>query len=80
MLELGFVSLKRNLTQTRRAIVSVTINSKGSIWDQFVFHMTKYNIFVHTILVIISGDKASYFLEILMIRYLLVPWLKQEWG
>ena len=49
LLELGFASLKGNLTQTRRAIASVTIYSKGSIWDQFVFHMAKYHIFVHTL-------------------------------
>ena len=48
LLELGFASSKGNLTQTRRAITSVTIHSKGSIWDQFVFHMAKYHIFVHT--------------------------------
>ena len=48
LLELGFASLKGNLTQTRRAIASVTIHSKGSIWDQFVFHMEIYHIFVHT--------------------------------
>ena len=46
LLELG---LKGNLTQTRRAIAIVNIHSKGSIWDQFVFHMAKYHIFVHTL-------------------------------
>ena len=71
MLELGFASLKGNLTQTRRTMASVTSHSKGSIWDQFVFHMAKYHVFVHiSISIIISGDIASYFLEILMIRYL----------
>ena len=49
LLELGFSSLKGNLTQTRRAIASVTIHSKGSIWDQFVFHMAKHHICVHTL-------------------------------
>ena len=49
LLELGFASLKGHLTQTRRAIASVIIHSKGSIWDQFVFHMPKYHIFVHTL-------------------------------
>ena len=49
LLELGFASLKGNLTQTRRAIASVTTHSKGSIWDQFVFHMAKYHIRVHTL-------------------------------
>ena len=49
MLELGFASLKGNMTQTRRAIASVAFHSKGSIWDQFVFHMEKYHIFVHTL-------------------------------
>ena len=49
LLELGFASLKANLTQTRRAIASVTIHSKESIWDQFVFHKAKYHILVHTL-------------------------------
>ena len=49
LLELGFASLKGNLTQTRKVIASVTIHSKGSIWDQFVFHMADYHIFVHTL-------------------------------
>ena len=49
LLELEFASLKGNLTQTGRVIVSVTIHNKGSIWDQFVFHMAKYHIFVHTL-------------------------------
>ena len=82
LLELGFASLKENLIQTRRAIASVTIHSKGSIWDQFVFYMAKYTIFLYTLSlsIIISGDIASYFLEIVMIRYLQVSWLKQEWG
>ena len=48
--KLGFAiySLKGNLIQTRRAIASVTIHSKRSILEQFVFHMEKYHIFIHT--------------------------------
>ena len=49
LLGLGFDSLKGNLTQIRRAIASITIHSKGSIWDQFVFRMAKYHVFVHTL-------------------------------
>ena len=71
LFELGFASLKGNLTQTRRAIASLTIHSKGSIWDQFVFHMEKIPFFnTLSISIIISGDISSYFLEIRMIRYL----------
>ena len=82
LLELVFASLKANLTQTRRTIASVTVHSKGSIWDQFVFHMAKYHIFcTHSLFQLLFLENvASYFLEILLIRYLLVPWLKQELG
>ena len=45
LLELGFANFKGNLTQTRRAIASVTIHSKGSIWDQSVFLYGKISYF-----------------------------------
>ena len=71
LLELGFTGLKGNLTQTRRAIASVSIHSKGPIWDQFVFQMAKYHVFVHTVYFSYYFCRyISYFLEILIIRYL----------
>ena len=67
-----FASLEGNLTQTRRTIASVTIHSKGSMWDQFVFHIWQNTICLYTlsISIIISGDIPSHFLKILMIWYL----------
>ena len=74
LLELGFES---KLDPNRRAIASVTIHSKGVhigsvpyrislsfIWQNTIF---LYTLFIS---IIISGNIASYFLEILMIRYL----------
>ena len=71
LLELGFASLKGNSTQTRRAIASVT----SIVWGPYGISLSfiaQNTIFVYTLpdSIIISGDIASYFLEILMIRYL----------
>ena len=66
LLELGFASLKGNLTQTRRAIASVTIHSKGSTWDQFFLHTGRgfpqfspvlTNLILHTLIRPIGVDK-----------------------
>ena len=63
------------------AIASVTTHRKGSIMGPICLSYGKF--YILSISVIIFGDIAFFFLEILMIRDLLVSslaWLKQEWG
>ena len=64
------ISLECTLAQTRMGFGRVTLPSKGPMRGQYVFLMTKSQSFYILFSISISGDSASYFIEMFMLTVL----------
>ena len=61
------ISLECTQAQTRMGFGRVTLPSKGPMRGQYVFLMTKSRSFYILFSISISGDSASYFIEMFML-------------